>query len=207
MINFQRVAQFQALLAQKNLQILVVAKNTDHQQIRSLYEHTGWRHIAESRIDALREKRDALRDLPLKWHYIGPLQSRKIRIIVDHCDHIQTVCRSKELGIIEQAAQQLGKTISIWIQIDYSALPGRSGCKESEVIGLAETAGRMENIQLEGLMTMALPNDHSAFNKLNQFREKSLPILKCSMGMSNDYHHAIEQKSDLIRIGRALFNE
>ena len=208
MINFQQVTQFQALLAaRQDLQLLAVAKNVDAQQLRCLYEHTGWKDYAESRLDALVAKKNQLRDLPLIWHYIGPLQSRKIKQIVLHCDQIQTVCRTKEMTLIEQAASQVEKVISIWIQIDYSKVAGRSGCDEDTALRLVELALASQYIQLEGLMTMALPDDCSAFNRLNQLREKKLAHLKCSMGMSGDFPQAIEQGSDQIRIGRALFSK
>jgi uncharacterized pyridoxal phosphate-containing UPF0001 family protein len=205
MIDHHSIKYFNALCqAHPGLELLVVSKYATHNWIREIHEITGWVNFGENRIDSLEEKVDLLQDLPLIWHYIGPLQSRKVERITRCAHHIQSVGRAKDLLLIDGYAKSQQKKIAVWVQVNDSDIKNRSGVPSDQVPGLVELAKKLENVDLQGMMILPEKGDWEAYQKLNQLRQSLDGHLKLSAGMSQDHLIAIEHGSNMIRIGRAL---
>tara|TARA_Y200000002_G_scaffold84975_1_gene67546 strand:+ start:3854 stop:4474 length:621 start_codon:yes stop_codon:yes gene_type:complete len=206
MVNLVNIQKFQSYLKKfPNIQLVVVSKNASPEDVRIVYEQTGWLHFAENRVDSLRTKVEKLNDIPICWHYIGALQSRKIQEVVRCCDYIQTVMRPKEIDKIAKFSNDFGRTVRIFIQTNLTGLDNRGGCHPDEIENLYHHAKASE-IDLVGLMTMAQDRKIEVFDELNDIRNKLDKNLLCSMGMSSDYIEAQKSGSDMIRIGSLIFD-
>ncbi|MDA9832147.1 alanine racemase [Gammaproteobacteria bacterium] len=208
MINHASIKYFHTLCqSHPGLELLVVSKYADHQWIRKIHALTGWINFGENRIEALEDKVSQLKDLPIIWHYIGPLQGRKIERITRYADHIQSVSRQKDLCLIDGHAKMMGKRVAVWIQVNDSNIANRSGAPSDQVPELVRLAKTCEHIHLQGMMILPEKGDLDAYWKLGQLRQSLDPALKLSAGMSEDHLSAINHGSDLIRIGRALMTK
>ena len=188
-----------------HIEMLVVSKYVNDGVIKQIHQLTGWINFGENRVEVLEEKADGLKDLSLTWHFIGHLQSRKIKRIVRCADHIQSVCREKELYLINQYAKAYGKVMRVWIQVNDGQQQGRSGVCSVKVQRLVKLAHSLEHVALQGLMLIPEKEDIRAYENVNQLRLMLDPSLKISAGMSDDHMIAIKNGSDMIRIGSALF--
>lgn len=162
--------------------------------------------------EALHEHRSAL-----SWHFIGHLQRNKVSILLPHVDLIHGVDSERLARQIEKEAKKIDRTISVLLQVNTSGEESKFGCGPKEARGLAETIVELPHVELKGLMTLAarVENAEQArpmFRALARLRDEisrdleiSLPEL--SMGMSEDYHVAVEEGSTIVRIGTAIFGE
>ncbi len=188
----------------ENLKVLAVTKGKNPLEIMKMLEETGLQSIGENRLEEAESK---FLSLPksLEKHFIGKLQSRKIKKIVELFDVIQSVESFEQAKKI--SAQ--GKVIKIFLQINLSGLPGRSGVDPNEAIHLLKEIRTLPNIVTVGVMGMASIDPKKArqeFKLLKKIQvETGLP--ECSMGMSSDYQTAIEEGSTLLRLGRILFTD
>jgi pyridoxal phosphate enzyme (YggS family) len=162
--------------------------------------------FGENYLEELLEKQKVLGRDEIKWHFIGRAQSRKIGDISAAVSVFQSLSRKKEIKLVTNP-------ISVFIQVNVSKEKQKNGCDENELAELIDLAWR-EQLKVKGLM--CLPSDalHSSekivrdeFTKLRELRDKFLPKGLLSMGMSNDFDWAIEEGSNLVRIGSALFGE
>ncbi len=161
----------------------------------------GLSDVGENYIEELEVKRAALADLPLRWHYLGALQSNKIARIISVADVISGVSRKKEIDRIAMATRD----ICIDIQVDFTHAPERNGASQDEVADLVIYA-RAKDVTVRGLMTIAPVGEgaQSAFEATRALAD-SLELEGCSMGMTEDLELAIQAGSSELRLGRALF--
>ncbi len=155
-------------------------------------------------------------ELDLEWHFIGPLQSNKTRLIAEHFDWMHTVDRDKiAQRLNDQRPAQL-PPLQVLIQVNTSGEASKSGISESEVFALAELISGLPNLMLRGLMSIPenvsdYESQLAAFKKLTnikqQLAEKYPTIDTLSMGMSGDMEAAIEAGSTIVRIGTAVFGQ
>ena len=147
----------------------------------------------------------------LNWHFIGRIQTNKIRKIVENFDFIHSVDSYKKLLKISQVAIELQKMPKVFIQIKLANDPGKSGLLYSELIANWDQIKQIKGILLIGLMTIN-PNGLNAeqnfqlFNKCRLIADK-LELPHCSMGMSNDWEEAIKAGSTWIRLGSLIFGK
>ncbi len=195
------------------LKLLAVSKTHPASAIQAAYE-SGITEFGESYLQEAVNKIQALQQLPITWHFIGPIQSNKTRQIAANFDWVQSVDRKKLLNRLnEQRPAQLAP-LNTCIQINYFDEPQKKGVKIQQLSELLELACQLPNIKLRGLM--AIPPKTDCFEKqLSQY----LQIVSCfknyqrdfpqmdtlSIGMSNDLEAAIAAGSTMIRIGTALF--
>jgi pyridoxal phosphate enzyme (YggS family) len=175
----------------------------------------GIRHLGENRDDSLLEKWEVLQDKPT-WHYIGTLQTRKVKNIIDKVDYIHSLDR---LSLAEEINKRANHKVKCLIQVNVSGEESKHGLSLEEVIPFIKALANFEYIVVDGLMTMAPLTDNEqilrdCFRKLRELRDqvKSLqleyaPCFNLSMGMSNDFSIAIEEGATMIRIGTALVGE
>jgi len=147
----------------------------------------------------------------LNWHFIGRIQTNKIRKIVENFDFIHSVDSYKKLLKISQVAIELQKMPKVFIQIKLAHDPGKGGLLYSELIANWDQIKEIKGILLIGLMTinpkgLNAEQNFQLFNKCRLIADK-LELPHCSMGMSNDWEEAIKAGSTWIRLGSLIFGK
>lgn len=184
----------------KKLKLVLVTKKHQPEEILKVLAKFNIKRIAENRLEEAEKKFPLLPNL--EKHYIGKLQSRKIKKIFDLFDVIQTVEN------LDQAMKinKLGKK-KIMIQVNISNLPQRSGVMTKEAKKLISEVKKFENLQLIGVMGMASQNEKNARNEFKLLKSLQDDLEECSMGMSDDFQIAIEEGATMLRLGRILFED
>ena len=194
----------------KGVNLLAVSKgfqSSDIEYIQSL----GQIDFGESKFQEAILKPVFNSNNNLNWHFIGRIQTNKIRKIVENFDFIHSVDSYKKLLKISQVAIELQKMPKVFIQIKLAHDPGKSGLLYSELIANWDQIKQIKGILLIGLMTIN-PNGLNAeqnfqlFNKCRLIADK-LELPHCSMGMSNDWEEAIKAGSTWIRLGSLIFGK
>ncbi|WP_026763510.1 YggS family pyridoxal phosphate-dependent enzyme [Sediminibacterium salmoneum] len=196
--------------------LVAVSKTKPNEDILALYE-LGQRDFGENYVQELVDKAAAL-PKDIRWHFIGHLQSNKVKYIAPFVHLIHGVDSLKLLREINKQAAKCNRVVPCLLQIYIAKEESKFGLDESELAEIMEEATSLTNISIQGFMGMASFTDnpeiiqtefsylHLLFQKHKAWIEtnsSSTPIL--SMGMSGDYSIAIEQGSTLVRIGSLLF--
>ncbi|CRK80565.1 YggS family pyridoxal phosphate-dependent enzyme [Neobacillus massiliamazoniensis] len=175
----------------------------------------GIENLGENRDEGILEKWSVLGDKPV-WHFIGTLQTRKVKNIIDKVDYIHSIDR---LSLVEEINKRATKKIKCLVQVNVSGEESKHGLESENVLDFIKQLQEFENISVEGLMTMApLTEDERAlrdcFRKLRELRDQVqafqfdfAPCSELSMGMSNDFSIAIEEGATMVRIGTALVGD
>ncbi|MDR6233736.1 YggS family pyridoxal phosphate-dependent enzyme [Pseudomonas oryzihabitans] len=171
----------------------------------------GLRDFGENYLQEALDKQATLADLPLVWHFIGPIQSNKTRAIASHFDWVHSVDRLKiAQRLAEQRPAERGP-LNICLQVNVSGEASKSGCHPDELPALATAVSQLPNLRLRGLMAIPEPTDdpasqRAAFARLRTLSEAlNLDLDTLSMGMSQDLEAAIAEGATWVRIGTALF--
>ena len=200
--------------APEQVRLLAVSKTKPAAAIREVYA-AGVRDVGENYLQEALAKQLELTDLPLTWHFIGPIQSNKTRAIAEHFDWVHSVDRLKiAQRLSEQRPAEL-PPLNICIQVNVSGEASKSGCTPADLPALASAISALPRLTLRGLMAIPEPTDDraeqdaafAAVRELNQSLQASLklPLDTLSMGMSHDLESAIAQGATWVRIGTALF--
>ncbi|MBJ6799358.1 YggS family pyridoxal phosphate-dependent enzyme [Geomonas propionica] len=155
----------------------------------------------------------------ISWHFIGSLQSNKVRQIAGKVDLIHSVDRLSLAREIDRQWGALGKVCDILVQVNISREETKGGASSEELLGLVREVAQLPNLKVKGLMTMPPFFDDPEgarpyFRKLRELaeevRQAAIPgveMRELSMGMSGDFEAAIEEGATLVRVGSALFGE
>jgi len=174
----------------------------------------GLTDIGENRVQEAKQKFDALKGRPVTWHMIGHLQTNKVKAALDIFSVIQSVDSERLADEISQRAQ---KCVEVFIEVNTSGEESKFGIAPEKAAMLAEHISGLKNLKLTGLMTVGpLADDKTAvrtsfrllknlFGQIKVLNFPSVELKYLSMGMSQDFETAIEEGSNLIRIGRAIF--
>jgi len=175
----------------------------------------GSSHLGENYIQEAVDKIDILGKDSACWHFIGHLQSNKARFAVQYFDYIHTVDTVKLAREINKQAAKIGKVQKIFLQVNIAQEDTKSGAGEQEAISLARKFCLFENLSLEGLMCMPPffddPQEARIYFKKLRLIQKQIQatgmetLVHLSMGMSNDFHVAIEEGATMVRVGTAIF--
>ncbi len=199
---------------QEDIRIVAVTKYVPVERAAEALE-AGIQNLGENRDEGLLSKWEVLKDRPL-WHFIGSLQSRKVRNIIDKVEYIHSLDR---LSLAKEINKRASKKIKCFIQINVSGEESKHGLQPEDTVGFIQQLEAYENIEVVGLMTMAPHTDdeevlRTCFRHLRSLKEeveglglKHAPCHELSMGMSNDFKIAIEEGATFIRIGSALVGE
>lgn len=196
-----------------SVQLLAVSKTRSADEVRSAVAQ-GLTHFGENYLQEALDKIEALSDLELEWHFIGPIQSNKTRPIAEHFDWVHSVDRLKIGQRLSEQRPEGMEPLNICLQVNISREESKSGCDPDEAPALAKTLSELPGVRLRGLMAIPAATDdpaeqHRAFADLRQLLEQirsELPDLDTlSMGMSGDLIPAIEEGATIVRIGTALF--
>lgn len=215
--NINQTIQLACQKAQRSVDdvtMIAVTKSVESGTAKELAE-LGIENMAENRVDKLLEKKMALKNFSsIKWHLIGNLQRRKVKLVINEIDYFHALDSLKLAGEIQKRAE---KEISCFIEVNITGEETKHGFKPEEVIEFIHELAPLDKIKIVGLMTMA-PFDasehdlHEVFSKLkklqlaiNDLNLLRAPCTELSMGMSNDFPIAIEEGATFVRIGTAIF--
>ncbi|QKV66818.1 YggS family pyridoxal phosphate-dependent enzyme [Pseudomonas sp. 43A] len=195
---------------ENSVQLLAVSKTKPAEALREAYA-AGLRDFGENYLQEALSKQLELADLPLIWHFIGPIQSNKTRAIAEHFDWVHSVDRLKiAQRLSEQRPAEL-PPLNICIQVNVSREASKSGCTPDDLPALAAAISTLPRLKLRGLMAIPEPTDDraeqdAAFAAVQKLQASlDLPLDTLSMGMSHDLESAIAQGATWVRIGTALF--
>jgi hypothetical protein len=200
----------------ESIRLVAVGKTQSADRIRQVYD-AGATIIGENYIQEAREKFEKLYDLDVQWHFIGHLQSNKAKYAVRMFDLIHSVDSLKLALELDKQAQKVGKVQKILAQVNIGSSPNKSGLTENEAPKLILQMADLENLRIQGLMTMPpfFNNPEKArpyFAALRHLRDslKERGVLspefnELSMGMTGDFEAAISEGATLVRIGTAIF--
>ncbi|MGI3744736.1 MAG: YggS family pyridoxal phosphate-dependent enzyme [Janthinobacterium lividum] len=190
--------------------LLAVSKTKPASDLREAYD-AGLRDFGENYLQEALGKQAELSDLPLIWHFIGPIQSNKTRAIAEHFAWVHSVDRLKiAQRLSEQRPPEL-PPLNICIQVNVSGEASKSGCSPEDLPALAQAISLLPNLKLRGLMAIPEPTDdrdeqNASFAAVSTLQAQlGLPLDTLSMGMSHDLEAAIAQGATWVRIGTALF--
>ncbi|MCG6573159.1 YggS family pyridoxal phosphate-dependent enzyme [Pseudomonas sp. AF32] len=205
-----RAAEQAAQRAEHSVQLLAVSKTKPAQALREAYA-AGLRDFGENYLQEALGKQAELTDLPLIWHFIGPIQSNKTRAIAEHFAWVHSVDRLKiAQRLSEQRPAEL-PPLNICIQVNVSGEASKSGCTPTDLPALADAISALPRLRLRGLMAIPEPTEDrtaqdAAFAAVQRLQASlDLPLDTLSMGMSHDLESAIAQGATWVRIGTALF--
>jgi len=201
--------------ALEDIQLVAVSKTFPPECIRAAFA-CGQRAFGESYVQEALEKINDLNDLPLEWHFIGPIQSNKTRAIAETFQWVHSVDRLRVAQRLSDARPALLPPLQVCLQVNISGEASKSGVAAAEVALLAEQVSHLSNVRLRGLMTVPRPTDdqeaqRAAFRSmrelLDSLRARGIALDTLSMGMSDDLEAAIQEGATIIRVGRAIFGE
>ena len=211
MVNTEKYNTIKQQLAETNTTLVAVSKIKPAADIMKMYE-LGQRDFGENYVQELVEKQAVLPD-EINWHFIGHLQSNKVKYIAPFIHLIQSVDSEKLLNEIDKQAAKNNRKINVLLQVHIAEEQTKFGFNDTELMALDVTA--FPNVNIMGLMGMATFTDDKQIvkkefdflKKLSDHfsKEKDMVLSILSMGMSDDYELAINCGSNMIRIGSLLF--
>ena len=196
----------------KDITLVAATKYGDVDDLKELYSN-GVSNFGENRVDAFLNKYEALKDLDIKWHFIGHLQRNKAHLVLDKIDYLHSL---DSLELVKTINKTHLSPLDCFIEVSINLEENKNGVPYYETKDFIKECLKYPNVNIVGLMMMAVANSseeslHQQFRKLKELRNSlekelniSLPYL--SMGMSDDYKVAIAEGATHIRLGRVLFN-
>jgi pyridoxal phosphate enzyme (YggS family) len=215
LINKDKYLEIIDELRLKNVHLVAVSKTKTVEAIMDLY-NLGQRDFGENYVQELTEKQTQL-PADIRWHFIGHLQTNKVKYIAPFVYLIQGVDSLKLLKEINKQGEKINRVIHILLQVHIANEETKFGLDENEFNLIIHELGSLKNIRVMGLMGMAsltedkeqLRKEFQYLNGLfvthNQLSTTSYKLQTLSMGMSADYKIAIEEGSNMVRIGSLIF--
>jgi PLP dependent protein len=200
----------------EDIRLVAVSKTIDADRVAQAID-AGASIIGENYIQEAGVKFNALVDRAVQWHFIGHLQSNKVKYAVRMFDLIHSVASLKLAKALDNAARKNGKVQDILIQVNISREETKSGIAETDAVGLITQISCLENLRVKGLMTMppyfdAPERARPFFRQLSWLRDRivthgipGVSMEELSMGMTGDFEVAIQEGATLVRIGTAIF--
>lgn len=210
----QQIAAISAQFQRENVRLLAVSKTKPVTAIAEAIA-AGQKAFGENYVQEGVEKIAYFADQPdLEWHFIGPLQSNKTRLVAENFDWIQTVDRLKIAERLNDQRPAEKAPLNVLIQINISDEDSKSGIQPEALAELAQAVSQLPNLRLRGLMAIPKPESNHEMQKIALRKMQTLfhrlqtefdGIDTLSMGMSDDMPAAIECGSTMVRIGTAIF--
>lgn len=210
----QQIESLSAQFQRENVRLLAVSKTKPVSAIEEAIQ-AGQKAFGENYVQEGVEKIAYFnQQTDLEWHFIGPLQSNKTKLVATHFDWIQTVDRLKIAQRLSEQRPADKAPLNVLIQINISDEASKSGIAPEEMLPLAKEIALLPNLKLRGLMAIPKPEHEPAQQKIalgkmqqlfNRLQTEFEGIDMLSMGMSDDMAAAIECGSTMVRIGTAVF--
>jgi pyridoxal phosphate enzyme (YggS family) len=193
--------------------LLAVSKTFGVEAIRQAYA-AGQTAFGENYIQEAVEKITALRDLPLQWHCIGPIQSNKTRLVAEHFDWVHTIDRLKIAQRLSEQRPAHLPPLQVCVQVNVDGGVTKSGVPPAQALALAKQVAALPHLRLRGVMCIPEPTTNliagitrlscvkAVFNAINQ---DGVALDTLSIGMSADLEAAIHAGSTMVRVGSAIF--
>ncbi len=210
-LNFYKQIQKELLETSQKAQLIAVTKYSNINEINEAIKQ-GITKIGENRIESMEEKMEYL--LPVEKHFIGVVQGKKLKRILNNFDIIQSIAKWEHLEKLNKIALEEGKIAKIFLQVNISHEYQKSGFTPSDLKNIKEKIILFKNITVQGIMGMAENTENKddirmqfrlARNIFNDLKKEIPTIKELSLGMSSDYKIALEEGATLVRIGSALF--
>lgn len=195
----------------EDVQIIAVTKAVSVERTIEAIE-AGLTNLGENRPEGLLDKKEVIKKSAI-WHYIGSLQTRKVKQVINEIDYLHSLDR---LSLAEEIEKRAESTIKCFVQVNVSGEISKHGLTREQALEFIKSLKDYKKIQVVGLMTMA-PNTEdvqvirSVFRNLKQLQQEieqlgytHAPCKELSMGMSNDFEIAIEEGATFVRVGTAL---
>lgn len=198
-----------------SVRLLAVSKTWGPEAVRAAHA-AGQTAFGENYIQEAVDKIEALKDLALEWHCIGPIQSNKTRLVAEHFDWVHSVDRLKIAQRLSEQRPDHLAPLQVCIQVNVDGGESKSGVSPQELPALAQAVAVLPRLQLRGLMTIPEPAETDAQMRavhaqaktlLEALRQQGLPLDTLSMGMSADMEAAIAEGSTMVRVGTAIFGK
>ncbi|MCQ4081513.1 YggS family pyridoxal phosphate-dependent enzyme [Streptomyces sp. RB6PN25] len=201
----------------KDVTLIVVTKTYPASDVRFLAE-LGVRDVAENRDQEAKPKAADCSDLDLQWHFVGQLQTNKVRSVMGYADVVHSVDRLRLVEALSSAAVRRGREIGCLVQVALDApsgsLGGRGGAAPADVLAVADAVAQAPGLRIDGLMTVAplageyAGNPRAAFDRLMEIstsvRESHPAATMVSAGMSSDLEEAVSAGATHVRVGTAV---
>lgn len=196
----------------KDIVVVAVSKTKPNEDILEAY-NSGLKSFGENKVQELIEKHNTL-PKDIEWHFIGHLQRNKVKNIIKFIHLIHSVDSYKLLNEINKRAENENRVVDCLIQVKIATEENKYGFNFEEIDDVINFSKNLNHINVKGFMGMStLTNDNNIINNefsklqniFNNYKSKTLNIL--SMGMSNDYNLAIENGSNMIRLGSIIFGK
>jgi len=193
------------------VELVMASKYIDCEDFPAYYD-AGIKDFGESRVEAFLEKRPNI-DLDIRWHFLGTLQTKKVKKIVHDIDVLHSLDRLK---LAKEIDKRRTTPLTCYVQVNISGEPQKHGVDPKDVPDFLDKVCIMDNIDVVGLMGMAeLTDDNerirAQFSQLRLLRDEAVKkhpsVRGLSMGMSEDYEIALEEGASVLRLGRILITE
>lgn len=199
-----------------DITVIAVSKTVESERAREAVE-AGINNLGENRVQELVKKYDELKDLDIKWHMIGHLQKNKVKYIIDKTVLIHSVESLSLAEEINKRAEKNNLIANVLVELNIGEEDSKFGIKKESVYDFILSLEKFENIRVLGLMTVAPfcenPEDvrwvfkkmKNIYDEISTMNLRNTEMKYLSMGMTNDFEIAIEEGSNIIRIGTAIF--
>ncbi len=213
----ERIAEIRSELPPE-VKLVAVSKFHPEEAIREAYA-AGQRVFGENRPQEFARKVEALKDLGPEWHFIGHLQTNKLKLVLPYADLVQSVDSAHLLDAIQDWGKANGKVIRVLLELHIGAEETKTGFKEEVVLDILFRAGKYTHVRFCGLMGMASHTDceediRADFARIADFKAYLADLFpeltdfrELSIGMSGDWRIALDYGATIVRIGTAIFGE
>lgn len=196
-----------------SVRLLAVSKTFDADAVRQAHA-AGQTAFGENYIQEGVDKIQALQDLGLEWHCIGPIQSNKTRLVAAHFDWVHSVDRLKTAERLSAQRPTTLAPLQVCIQVNMDGGENKSGVVPDQALALAQAVAALPHLQLRGIMSIPEPYEDEALTRAVHaqahalwlhLKSQGLSLDTLSMGMTADLEAAVQQGSSMVRVGTAIF--
>ena len=195
-------------LYNRQIRLIVVSKTQNSEKIITL-NNLGQTDFGENYVDEACEKINSIGNSNITWHFIGKIQSNKIKTICNLFDWVHTISSEKHVKKINEISKSINKVMNVCIQINIDNEQTKGGITLEEYDKFSSSLYGLQNIRLRGLMTIPrsdIPSEES-FARMYDLYKKNDYLDTLSMGMSSDFVTAIENGANMLRIGQEIFGK
>ena len=199
----------------QDITLVAVSKRKNNELIEFALD-CGVKDFGENYAQEMKEKSETINSDQVIWHFIGPIQTNKIKIIAQHADWVHTLDREKVIKKLNSECKKINKTMNAFVQVNISNEDTKNGCDPEDIIEIGKLVESMENINLKGLMTLPKlnvdPTENERVMKLTKELSYKLQTINndanaISLGTTSDFEEAIAYGSTMLRIGESIFGK
>jgi len=199
----------------QDITLVAVSKRKNNELIEFALD-CGVKDFGENYAQEMKEKSETINSDQIIWHFIGPIQTNKIKIITQHADWVHTLDREKVIKKLNSECKKINKTMNAFVQVNISNEDTKNGCDPEDIIEIGKLVESMENINLKGLMTLPKlnvdPTENERVMKLTKELSYKLQTINndanaISLGTTSDFEEAIAYGSTMLRIGESIFGK